>query len=100
MARDHEWEAFVDHNENFVDPKMPVRKAEQIHYPGKDNPVVLEVRAGMLERKSKYLKSYTPGWYVCCSSLFARLQIMTGTSYLLHTYTNSSHKITSVPKRQ
>lgn len=62
MAKDHEWESFIDNNENFVDPKVPVRRVEHIHYPGRAHPAASEVRAGMLERKSKYLKSYTPGW--------------------------------------
>ncbi|MCJ1392385.1 hypothetical protein MMC18_005252 [Xylographa bjoerkii] len=64
MRKDLEWNAFVDGNENFVDPRLPIRKVEYIHYPGKDAPAAAEVRSGMLERKSKYLKSYTPGWYV------------------------------------
>ena len=62
MAKDREWDAFVLDNENFVDPRMPVRSPDQITYPGKDAPAAAEVRSGMLERKSKYLKSYTPGW--------------------------------------
>lgn len=64
MPKDHEWDSFVNKNEHFVDPKLPVRRVENITYPGKDNPAALEVKSGMLERKSKYLKSYTPGWYV------------------------------------
>ena len=64
MTRDHEWNSFISGNENFVDPRMPVRNADQITYPGRDAPAAAEVRSGMLERKSKYLKSYTPGWYV------------------------------------
>ncbi|KAI9879234.1 MAG: hypothetical protein M1830_009165 [Pleopsidium flavum] len=64
IAKDHEWKSFVYENEHFVDPRVSVRKAENINYPGKDDPAAAEVRAGMLERKSKYLKSYTPGWYV------------------------------------
>ncbi|KAL9127183.1 MAG: hypothetical protein Q9217_003891 [Psora testacea] len=64
LPKDYEWNAFVDGNEHFVDPKIPVRKVDNITYPGKDDPAAAEVRAGMLERKSKYLKSYTPGWYV------------------------------------
>ena len=64
MANDKEWDAFVDNNEHFVDPKLPIRKVESIFYPGIDHPAASEVRAGLLERKSKYLKSYTPGWYV------------------------------------
>ncbi|RAL61933.1 hypothetical protein DID88_002422 [Monilinia fructigena] len=43
MPKDHEWTAFVENDEHFVDPKIP---------------------RGLLERKSKFLKSYTPGWYV------------------------------------
>ena len=62
MAKDHEWNSFVENNEHFVDPRYPVRHVENIHYPGKDDPAASEVKAGMLERKSKYLKSYTPGW--------------------------------------
>lgn len=64
MAKDHEWDAFVENNEHFVDPRLPVRRVQNITYPGKDHPAAAEVRSGMLERKSKYLKSYTPGWYV------------------------------------
>merc|ERR1719359_1778638 len=55
---------FVTHDPHFVDPSVPLRKVEDIEYPGKLHPAAAEVRAGMLERKSKYLKSYTPGWYV------------------------------------
>ncbi|KAL8878386.1 MAG: hypothetical protein Q9198_003790 [Flavoplaca austrocitrina] len=64
MAKDHEWDAFVEKNEHFVDPRLPVRRVQNITYPGKDHAAAAEVRSGMLERKSKYLKSYTPGWYV------------------------------------
>ena len=63
MSKDLEWNAFVDGNDSFVDPRLPIRKVEHIYYPGKDAPAAAEVRSGMLERKSKYLKSYTPGWY-------------------------------------
>ncbi|PGH26552.1 hypothetical protein AJ80_01681 [Polytolypa hystricis UAMH7299] len=64
MPKDHEWNHFVSTNDNLVDPRVPIRNLENIIYPGKDHPAAVEVRAGMLERKSKYLKSYTPGWYV------------------------------------
>ncbi|KAK5114371.1 hypothetical protein LTR62_002623 [Meristemomyces frigidus] len=64
MPKDQDWMHFVVNDPHFVDPELPVRRIEDIQYPGKDHPAALEVRAGMLERKSKYLKSYTPGWYV------------------------------------
>lgn len=62
IARDHEWDVFVTKNDHMVDPKTPVRSVDHIVYPGKDHPSAAEVRSGMLERKSKYLKNYTPGW--------------------------------------
>ncbi|KAF1982063.1 hypothetical protein K402DRAFT_424907 [Aulographum hederae CBS 113979] len=64
MPKDHEWVQFVDNDTHFVSPNVPMRRLEDIEYPGKHHPAAAEVRAGMLERKSKYLKSYTPGWYV------------------------------------
>ncbi|KAL5113608.1 phosphatidylinositol 4,5-bisphosphate-binding protein [Pleosporales sp. CAS-2024a] len=64
MPRDHEWTRFVKSDPHFVNPDIPLRRLEDIEYPGRHHPATAEVRAGMLERKSKYLKSYTPGWYV------------------------------------
>ncbi|OCL05158.1 PH domain protein [Glonium stellatum] len=64
MPRDLEWNQFVENDPHFVNPRVPLRRLEDIEYPGKHHPATAEVRAGMLERKSKYLKSYTPGWYV------------------------------------
>ncbi|KAE9977572.1 hypothetical protein BLS_001281 [Venturia inaequalis] len=64
LAKDYEWSQFVENDPHFVSPELPVRKVEDISYPGKNHPAAAEVRAGMLERKSKYLKSYAAGWYV------------------------------------
>lgn len=64
MPKDAEWTQFVQKDPNFVDPGIPLRRVEDIQYPGKTHPAAQEVRAGMLERKSKYLKSYSPGWYI------------------------------------
>lgn len=64
MPKDHEWTSFVQRDQQFVDPEIPVRMPEHIHYPGRDHYACQEIRAGLLERKSKYLKSYTAGWYV------------------------------------
>jgi hypothetical protein len=69
MPKDHEWNNFIAESEQLVDPRIPVRSFENISYPGRDHPAAAEIRSGMLERKSKYLKSYTPGWSVlsiCC----------------------------------
>lgn len=64
MPKDQEWIHFVTHEDQIVDPTIPMRSADQIHYPGQDHISAQEIRAGLLERKSKYLKSYTAGWYV------------------------------------
>ncbi|RVX66148.1 hypothetical protein B0A52_09877 [Exophiala mesophila] len=64
MSKDHEWDEFVTTNNQMIDPRNPVRQFSHIVYPGKDHPAAIEVRSGMLERKSKYLKNYTPGWYI------------------------------------
>ncbi|KAI8961877.1 hypothetical protein F5Y11DRAFT_357411 [Daldinia sp. FL1419] len=64
MPKDHEWITFIQRDSQFVDPDVPLRSAEHIHYPGRDHFACQEIRAGLLERKSKYLKSYTAGWYV------------------------------------
>ena len=57
MPKDHEWTAFVENDDHFVDPRTPVREVQNIQYPGRDNELAQEVRAGLMERKSKYLKS-------------------------------------------
>ncbi|KAF4512109.1 hypothetical protein G6O67_001291 [Ophiocordyceps sinensis] len=64
MPKDQEWIHFMTHDDQIVDPTIPMRSPEQIHYPGQDHVAAQEIRAGLLERKSKYLKSYTAGWYV------------------------------------
>ncbi|KAF2219870.1 hypothetical protein BDZ85DRAFT_291369 [Elsinoe ampelina] len=64
MQKDFEWNHFVNSDPHLVNPEMPLRNVQDIEYPGKYHPAAAEIRAGMLERKSKYLKSYTAGWYV------------------------------------
>ncbi|EPS43437.1 hypothetical protein H072_2576 [Dactylellina haptotyla CBS 200.50] len=68
LPADHEWSCFVERDPDFVDPRIPVRSFDVVEYPGWNHPAAVEVRAGLLERKSKYLKSYTPGWYVLSPS--------------------------------
>jgi len=62
ISKDYEWKEFVAHSDQMVGPEVPLRSAERITYPDKDHPAAIEVKSGMLERKSKYLKNYTPGW--------------------------------------
>lgn len=64
MPKEIEWLSFVQRDDQFVDPDVPIRSAEHLQYPGKHHVACQEIRAGLLERKSKYLRSYTVGWYV------------------------------------
>jgi hypothetical protein len=61
---DREWAEFISKDSNFVSPDSQLRTLDMIHYPGHDSPATTEIRSGPLERKSKYLKSFSPGWFV------------------------------------
>lgn len=92
MAKDHEWNMFVTGNNTMVDPRVPLRQYGQITYEGKEHPAAIEVKSGMLERKSKYLKNYTPGWYVknLVNLNNSRANYQLGTSFRRLISTNSS----------
>lgn len=62
MPKDLEWNEFIKSDSHFVSQDMPLRRPQQLDFPGKLHPAAVQIRAGMLERKSKYLKSYSPGW--------------------------------------
>lgn len=64
LPTDHEWAAFIGREPNVGGSSVPLRTFNDIEYPGHQHPAALEVRVGSMERKSKYLKSYTSGWYV------------------------------------
>lgn len=95
MAKDFEWDHFVTNNNSMVDPRNPVRQVSHVTYPGKEHPAAIEVRAGMLERKSKYLKNYTPGWSVDLFHLHLNADIGIGMSSRRPTCMNSNLRIVS-----
>jgi hypothetical protein len=64
MNKDLEFNAFIAKDDHFVDPRIPVREADHIQYPGRHDELASEIRAGLLERKTKYLKTYTAAWFV------------------------------------
>lgn len=59
-----EWIAFAARSDHLLDPDTPLRNPEAISYPGKDDPSVIPVHQGILERKSRFTKSYKEGFYV------------------------------------
>jgi hypothetical protein len=100
MPKDYEWNQFIERDPHFVNPNTPLRKVDDIEYPGKTHPAAAEVRAGMLERKSKYLKSYTPGWYVLRWCLFVCPANSAGTYFHRLIFTNSNQQIASTRSHQ
>ncbi|CUM52339.1 uncharacterized protein AC631_03854 [Debaryomyces fabryi] len=51
-------------NGTFVDLSFPYRKVSELVIPEGNSPLNVAVREGPLERRSKFLKSYSSGWYV------------------------------------
>lgn len=48
----------------FIDLLFPARKASDLVIPDYGSTLNIAVREGFMERRSKYLKSYSSGWYV------------------------------------
>lgn len=78
-----EWDAFIQRNlphsssishnltsGMFIDLSFPTRRIADLSIPHYDSLLNVAVREGPLERRSKFLKSYSGGWYVLtCSYL-------------------------------
>ncbi|KAH8151611.1 uncharacterized protein LAJ45_04233 [Morchella importuna] len=80
LPADHEWSAFVERDSGIGGSSVPLRTVNDIEYPGHQHPAALEVRSGLMERKSKYLKSYTPGWFVLSSTHLHEFKVSDRTS--------------------
>jgi hypothetical protein len=59
-----EWIAFAARSDHLLDPDTPLRNPEQIYYPGKEDPSVIAVHQGILERKKRFTKTYKESFYV------------------------------------
>jgi hypothetical protein len=77
LAPDREWISFAARSDHLLDPDTPLRNPEHIHYPSKDDPAVLPVHTGMLERKKRFTRAYKESFYVLTPAGF------------LHEYTSS-----------
>ena len=64
VSPDTEWIAFAARSDHLLDPDTPLRNPEHINYPGKDDPSVIPVHTGILERKKRFTKSYKEGYFV------------------------------------
>lgn len=59
-----EWDNFISRDPNFIPPNLPIRKFKEIVYKYQYDPMTYEIKSGYLERRSKFLKSYSKGFYV------------------------------------
>lgn len=71
VAPTTEWTAFASRSEYLLDPDTPLRNPMTINYPGKDDPSVIPVHQGILERKKRYTKTYKGEFGDVASSLNA-----------------------------
>lgn len=64
MEPDREWISFAARSDHLLDPDTPLRNPDHIDYPGKDDPSVVPVHVGLLERKKRFTKTYKESYYV------------------------------------
>lgn len=64
MNPQYEWDTFIARDPNFLQPNLPMRNLKEITYKYQYDPYTYEIRSGYLERRSKFLKSYSKGFYV------------------------------------
>ena len=68
---DFEWNNFVKrNNEILIDPSIPPRSVSNLGFPNQDHPGTVPLIAGSLEKKSKVLKRYEPGYYAVTPAKF------------------------------
>lgn len=80
LAPDREWISFAARADHLLDPDTPLRNPETIEYPSKEDPSVIPVHTGLLERKKRFTRSYRESYYV-----------LTAAGYL-HEYQSSDPK--------
>ena len=64
MAPDREWIQFAARSDHLLDPDTPLRDPELISYPLKDDPSVVPVHTGHMERKKRFTRAYTESYFV------------------------------------
>ncbi|KAH8094464.1 hypothetical protein BXZ70DRAFT_358492 [Cristinia sonorae] len=85
LTPDREWIAFAAREDHLVDPETPLRDPANIHYPSKEDPSVLPVHTGLLERKKRYTRTYKESYYVLTPAGF------------LHEYASSDPAVADKP---
>lgn len=85
LPPDREWIAFAAREDHLVDPETPLRDPSHIQYPSKDDPSIVPVHTGLLERKKRYTRAYREAYYVLTPAGF------------LHEYASSDPAVADRP---
>ncbi|KAH9925504.1 uncharacterized protein B0H18DRAFT_1008778 [Fomitopsis serialis] len=85
LPPDREWIAFAAREDHLVDPETPLRDPQHIVYPSKEDPSVIPVHIGLLERKKRYTRAYREAYYVLTPAGF------------LHEYVSSDPALADKP---
>jgi hypothetical protein len=67
---DQEWISFSARSDHLLDPETPLRNPEAIKYPSKEDPCVIPVHTGYLERKKRFTRTYRESYFVLTPSGF------------------------------
>ena len=70
IPADHEWISFSARSDHLLDPDTPLRNPETINYPTKEDPSVIAVHTGYLERKKRFTRTYRESYFVLTPSGF------------------------------
>jgi len=70
LQADSEWIAFSARSDHLLDPETPLRNPETISYPSKEDPSVLPVHTGLLERKKRFTRAYKESYFVLTAAGF------------------------------
>ncbi|KAF8313518.1 uncharacterized protein EI90DRAFT_3147719 [Cantharellus anzutake] len=85
ISPDREWIAFAARSDHLLDPDTPLRNPEHIEFPSKEDPSVVPVHVGLLERKRRFTRAYKEAYFV-----------LTPAGYL-HEYTSSDPLAQNLP---
>ncbi|GAB1523134.1 hypothetical protein RhiTH_006264 [Rhizoctonia solani] len=64
LAPDREWISFAAKSDHLLDPETPLRNPDTVEYPSKDDPSVVPVHVGILERKKRFTRAYREAYFV------------------------------------
>lgn len=64
LPPDREWISFAARSDHLLDPETPLRNPEHIMYPSKEDPSVVPVHTGLMERKKRFTRSYRESYFV------------------------------------